>query len=82
VPPSELAALRGEPSYVWRSGQERRLRMIATAANLYGASVLVDGCGLGSYAAQIGARFKARMLRRSILSLSAWQSRAARRRAR
>jgi SAM-dependent methyltransferase len=61
VPPSELAALRGEPSYVWRSGQERRLRMIATAANLYGASVLVDGCGLGSYAAQIGARFKARV---------------------
>ena len=26
---SNLAALRGEPSYVWRAGQERRLQMIA-----------------------------------------------------
>ncbi len=59
MPPSELAALRGEPSYVWRSGQERRLQMIAAAAHLQGATVLVDGCGVGSYAAQIGRRFNA-----------------------
>ncbi len=59
MPPSELAALRGEPSYVWRSGQERRLQMIAAAAPLRGAKVLVDGCGLGSYAAQIAERFAA-----------------------
>ncbi|MFQ3536076.1 MAG: class I SAM-dependent methyltransferase [Aggregatilineales bacterium] len=59
MPPSELAALRGEPSYVWRSGQERRLQMIAAAANLHGAKVLVDGCGVGSYAAQIAQRFDA-----------------------
>ena len=26
------AALRGEPSYVWRSGQERRLQMILNSA--------------------------------------------------
>ena len=28
----EKAALRGEPSYVWRAGQERRLEMILAAA--------------------------------------------------
>lgn len=59
MPPSELAALRGEPSYVWRSGQERRLQMIAAAAALHSAKVLVDGCGVGSYAAQIAERFGA-----------------------
>jgi SAM-dependent methyltransferase len=61
VSPSELAALRGEPSYVWRSGQERRLQMIAAAANLHRAAVLVDGCGVGSYAAQIAERFEAQV---------------------
>ena len=29
---SDKAALRGEPSYVWRAGQERRLGMIRRAA--------------------------------------------------
>ncbi len=28
----ERAALRGEPSYVWRAGQQRRLEMILAAA--------------------------------------------------
>src|SRR5208337_254734 len=28
----EKAALRGEPSYVWRAGQERRMQMILRAA--------------------------------------------------
>ena len=28
----EKAALRGEPSYVWRAGQERRLQMILDTA--------------------------------------------------
>ena len=28
----EKAALRGEPSYVWRAGQERRLEMILASA--------------------------------------------------
>jgi len=50
--PSELAAQRGEPSYVWRAGQERRLQMIAKWAKLDGAQILVDGCGVGMYAAQ------------------------------
>lgn len=59
MPPSERAALRGEPSYVWRSGQERRLTMIAQAAPLQQACVLVDGCGMGAYAAQIQDRYAA-----------------------
>lgn len=47
---SKNAALRGEPSYVWRAGQERRLEMIRKAAGACGAgSVLVDGCGVGAY---------------------------------
>ena len=44
------AALRGEPSYVWRAGQERRLQMIRSAAGsrLVGC-VLENGCGVGMY---------------------------------
>lgn len=57
--PSELAASRGEPSYVWRSGQERRLRLMTEQADLNGARVLEDGCGTGTYAAQIADRFGA-----------------------
>ena len=46
----EKAALRGEPSYVWRAGQERRLQMILDAAGeqLKGC-VLENGCGVGMY---------------------------------
>ena len=55
--PSQLAALRGEPSYVWRAGQERRLQMIARYARLDKASVLIDGCGVGMYASQIRRRY-------------------------
>lgn len=54
---SDLAALRGEPSYVWRAGQERRLKMIAKWTRLEGARVLVAGCGVGIYARQIKRRF-------------------------
>ncbi len=45
---SDKAALRGEPSYVWRSGQERRLRMIQQWMSLNGR-ILDSGCGLGAY---------------------------------
>ncbi len=55
--PSNLAALRGEPSYVWRAGQERRLTMIHRWARLHHARVLVAGCGIGMYAAEIRHRF-------------------------
>lgn len=49
-PDLDKAALRGEPSYVWRAGQDRRLRMIISAAGtrLDGRS-LENGCGVGMY---------------------------------
>jgi len=53
------AALRGEPSYVWRTGQERRLDLILAAAGERAkGQVLVDGCGVGAYLARLapGAR--------------------------
>ena len=47
------AAVRGNPSFVWRAGQDRRLQMIVhwappTAKSTLGA-VLVNGCGVGMY---------------------------------
>lgn len=46
----EKAALRGEPSYVWRAGQERRLKMIQQAAGDQAqGTVLENGCGVGMY---------------------------------
>lgn len=59
--PSELAAQRGEPSYVWRAGQERRLQMVAKWAKLEGARVLVDGCGIGTYSTAFIKRFGAQV---------------------
>jgi SAM-dependent methyltransferase len=48
--PSPKAALRGEPSYVWRAGQERRLQMILEyAGTCLPGRLLVDGCGVGMY---------------------------------
>ena len=52
--PSPQAAERGEPSYVWRAGQERRLRMIQAAAGARLAGrVFEDGCGVGQYLARL-----------------------------
>ena len=50
----EKAAVRGEPSHVWRAGQERRFAMlkVAAAERLQGI-VLVDGCGVGTYLARL-----------------------------
>lgn len=46
----QKAALRGNPSYVWRAGQERRLKMILDAAGeRVSGAVLIDGCGVGMY---------------------------------
>jgi len=46
----EKAALRGEPSYIWRAGQQRRLNMIIDAAgDRLRGRVLEDGCGVGLY---------------------------------
>ncbi|PWH16941.1 MAG: class I SAM-dependent methyltransferase [Anaerolineae bacterium] len=50
LPSDEKAARCGEPSYVWRAGQERRWQMILKAAGeqVYGR-VLENGCGVGLY---------------------------------
>lgn len=46
----QKAALRGEPSYVWRAGQQRRLEMIACAAQeRMQGTILENGCGVGMY---------------------------------
>lgn len=54
--PLEKAALRGEPSYVWRAGQERRLQMMLRAMGdgLRGA-VLENGCGVGIYVTHLSS---------------------------
>jgi SAM-dependent methyltransferase len=50
----DKAALRGEPSYVWRAGQQRRLAMIVQSAEerLKGY-ILENGCGVGMYVEHI-----------------------------
>jgi SAM-dependent methyltransferase len=56
--PSDLekAALRGEPSYVWRAGQDRRLDMIVrTAGERTRGQVLENGCGVGMYVRRLAA---------------------------
>jgi SAM-dependent methyltransferase len=58
---STKAASRGEPSYVWRSGQERRLKMLTRQVNLQDKCVLEAGCGNGLYAAQFIDRFQAKV---------------------
>jgi SAM-dependent methyltransferase len=56
----ERAALRGEPSYVWRAGQARRLAWILDAAgDRARGRVLDDGCGLGLYLERLAAGARA-----------------------
>lgn len=46
----EKAAALGQPSFVWRAGQERRLQMILKAAHGRERGVVLDnGCGVGAY---------------------------------
>ncbi|MFH1086067.1 MAG: class I SAM-dependent methyltransferase [Chloroflexota bacterium] len=45
----DKAIALGHPSYVWRAGQERRLRLIQQHVPLQGARILDVGCGLGLY---------------------------------
>lgn len=52
----EKAALRGEASYVWRAGQERRLKMILDAAGERSQGrILENGCGIGLYLERLAA---------------------------
>ncbi len=48
APTSDQVAL-GNPSFVWRAGQDRRLDLIRRYARLEGARVLDIGCGVGAY---------------------------------
>ena len=45
----EQAARRGNPSFVWRAGQTRRLEMVRRYAPLETQRVLDVGCGVGMY---------------------------------
>lgn len=50
IQPSAQAAERGEPSYIWRAGQERRLDMVKSAASARIQGRLLDnGCGIGLF---------------------------------
>jgi SAM-dependent methyltransferase len=50
------AALRGEPSYVWRAGQQRRFAMILRAAGeRISGRILENGCGVGMYVEHLSA---------------------------
>jgi SAM-dependent methyltransferase len=42
---------RGNPSFVWRAGQERRLALLREQVALAGKRVLDAGCGVGMYVA-------------------------------
>ncbi len=57
--PSQHAALRGEPSYIWRAGQQRRLELIQREAGdrLQGI-ILEDGCGVGQYLTRLSPSAK------------------------
>ncbi|MBM3144766.1 MAG: class I SAM-dependent methyltransferase [Chloroflexi bacterium] len=50
------AALRGEPSYVWGAGQDRRLKMILeVAGERVRGRALENGCGVGMYVEKLSA---------------------------
>ena len=46
---SDRTALRGNPSFVWRAGQERRMQMILDWTPKPLRRALVNGCGVGLY---------------------------------
>ncbi len=47
--PGRAEVALGNPSFVWRFGQDRRLNLIRHFAPLEGARILDIGCGLGVY---------------------------------
>lgn len=53
---SDAAALRGQPSFTWRFGQDRRLAMIAAQAPADARAALDVGCGLGMYTGRLAER--------------------------
>ncbi len=61
--PKEKFAALGAPSFVWRAGQQRRLRMILNAIGprLHGDG-LENGCGVGMYLAHLRALSRGRII--------------------
>ena len=52
----EKAAQCGEPSYVWRAGQERRLQMILEGAGERLRGIFLEnGCGVGMYVKRLAS---------------------------
>jgi ubiquinone/menaquinone biosynthesis C-methylase UbiE len=47
--PDRAEVALGNPSFVWRFGQDRRLNLIRHYAPLEGARILDIGCGIGTY---------------------------------
>jgi len=55
----DKAARCGEPSYVWREGQERRLQMILEATKgTERNTILENGCGVGMYVEHLAPHFR------------------------
>jgi ubiquinone/menaquinone biosynthesis C-methylase UbiE len=52
--PDRAEVALGNPSFVWRFGQDRRLNLIRQYAPLEGARILDIGCGLGVYVRRFG----------------------------
>src|SRR3990172_2527536 len=49
VAPSREQVALGNPSFVWRAGQDRRLSLIRRFVPLENARILDIGCGIGTY---------------------------------
>ncbi|OGO51678.1 MAG: hypothetical protein A2148_09950 [Chloroflexi bacterium RBG_16_68_14] len=47
--PSRDQVALGNPSFVWRAGQDRRLSLVRRYVPLEGARILDIGCGIGTY---------------------------------
>ena len=59
MPETQIATSReqvalGNPSYVWRAGQDRRLELIRRYVSLENARMLDIGCGIGTYVRKLG----------------------------
>lgn len=54
IAPSREQVALGNPSFVWRAGQDRRLDLIRRYVELEGARVLDIGCGIGTYVRKLG----------------------------
>jgi len=68
------AAERGNPSFVWREGQERRLALVHHYAPLTGRRILDVGCGIGMYTGAF-QRYSAHVFGIEIEYARAWTAR-------